>query len=191
MNANLLKHISDQQLLDNFYTDHNNKWIGILLERYTLLLFGVSMKYLKNEEEAKDAVQQIFYKVIVEIEKYKVSYFKSWIYMIAKNHCLMTLRKRQDNVNIDVTEKTLSADTNVDEHAYFEDELSVEAIHEALQELKKEQKQCITLFYLEKRSYHEIADRTGFTLMQVKSHIQNGKRNLKGMLEKKMNQKHE
>ncbi|HEX4373117.1 MAG TPA: sigma-70 family RNA polymerase sigma factor, partial [Puia sp.] len=116
MNANLLKHISDQQLLDNFYTDHNNKWIGILLERYTLLLFGVSMKYLKNEEEAKDAVQQIFYKVIIEIEKYKVSYFKSWIYMIAKNHCLMVLRKRQDNVNIDLTEKTLSADTNVDEH---------------------------------------------------------------------------
>ncbi|HSZ85314.1 MAG TPA: sigma-70 family RNA polymerase sigma factor [Puia sp.] len=189
MNANLLKHISDQQLLDNFYTDHNNNWIGILLERYTLLLFGVSMKYLKNEEEAKDAVQQIFYKVIVEIEKYKVTYFKSWIYMIAKNHCLMIMRKRQDNVPIDVTEKTLSADTNVYEHVYFEDELSVDAIHEALQELKKEQKQCITLFFLEKRSYHEIADRTGFTLMQVKSHIQNGKRNLKGILEKKL--KHE
>jgi RNA polymerase sigma factor (sigma-70 family) len=189
VNANLLKHISDQQLLDNFYTDHNNKWIGILLERYTLLLFGVCMKYLKNEEEAKDAVQQIFYKVIVEIDKYKVDFFKSWIYMIAKNHCLMTLRKRRENVDIDITEKILAADTNVYEHAYFEDELSIDTIHEALQELKKEQKQCITLFYLEKRSYHEVADRTGFTLMQVKSHIQNGKRNLKLILEKKL--KHE
>ena len=185
MNTNLLKHISDQQLLDNFYADRNNKWVGILLERYTLLLLGVCMKYLKNEEEAKDAVQQIFYKVIVEIEKYKVNYFKSWIYMITKNHCLMNLRKKQENVSMDAAEKNLSA--GVEENSYFEDELSADAIYEALQEIKKEQKQCITLFYLEKRSYHEIADRMGFTLLQVKSHIQNGKRNLKLILERKMN----
>ena len=187
MNKRLYTYVSDQQLLENFYVDHNNKWIGILLERYTLLLLGVCMKYLKNEEEAKDAVQQVFYKVIVEIEKYKVDYFKSWIYMIAKNHCLMSLRKQHGSISIE-EDRLIIADTNVEEQSYFENEDLRDAIHEALQELNKEQKQCITLFYLERRSYHEIADRTGFTLLQVKSYIQNGKRNLKLMLEKKMNQ---
>ncbi|WP_315817406.1 RNA polymerase sigma factor [Paraflavitalea speifideaquila] len=77
-------HITDQELLDRFYADHNNYWLGVLLQRYTLLLLGVCMKYLKNEEEAKDSVQQIFLKAITELHKYRVEYFKSWLYMVAK-----------------------------------------------------------------------------------------------------------
>ena len=87
-------HITDAELLQLYYNDKDNKWVGILLQRYTLLLLGTCMKYLKNEEEAKDSVQQIFLKVIGELEKYKVDYFKSWIYMIARNHCLMKLRNK-------------------------------------------------------------------------------------------------
>ena len=79
----------DKELMELFYKDGDNEWLGILLQRYTMLLFGVCMKYLKNEEEAKDSVQQIFLKVIDELKKYKVEYFKSWLYMVAKNHCLM------------------------------------------------------------------------------------------------------
>ena len=70
----------------------------MLLQRYTLMLLGVCMKYLKNEEDAKDSVQQIFLKVIIEIEKYKVDYFKSWLYMVAKNHCLMKLRETHGKI---------------------------------------------------------------------------------------------
>ena len=81
--------MTDQEILENYYTRHDNEWLGVLLERYTLLLLGVCMKYLKNEEEAKDSVQQIYLKVIQELQKYKVEYFKSWLYMVAKNHCLM------------------------------------------------------------------------------------------------------
>jgi len=55
--------------------------------------------------------------------------------------------------------------------------------------LGKEQKLCVILFYLEKRSYQEIATSTQFTQMQVKSHIQNGKRNLKLLMEKKAREK--
>ena len=94
MNTDKYKHIDDHQLLQYFYTDRNNEWLGILLQRYTLLLLGICMKYLKNEEEAKDAVQQIFLKVIAELHKHKVDYFKSWLYIVAKNHCLMKLRSK-------------------------------------------------------------------------------------------------
>ena len=94
MNNSKYNHISDNELLQRFYADHDNEWLGILLQRYTMLLLGVCMKYLKNEEEAKDAVQQVFLKAINELHKYKVEYFKSWIYMVAKNHCLMKLRDK-------------------------------------------------------------------------------------------------
>jgi RNA polymerase sigma factor (sigma-70 family) len=56
----------------------------------------------------------------------------------------------------------------------------------ALNELSHEQKNCIQMFYLEKLSYHDIETRTGFSFSQVKSHIQNGKRNLRIILEKKI-----
>ena len=54
MTKDAFAHIEDKELLNRFYRDRNNQWLGILLERYTLLLFGVCMKYLKEEEEAKE-----------------------------------------------------------------------------------------------------------------------------------------
>ena len=187
VNPSKFTYVSDQQLLENFYTDHNTEWLGILLPRYTLLLLGVCMKYLKNEEEAKDCVQQIFLKVITELQKYRVDYFKSWLYMVAKNHCLMKIRDKQGKTPVELTEKYMSAaDEKVDLQNLQQDDHTLNLMTDALRELSKEQEQCVTLFYLEKKSYQEISDETGFTMMQVKSYIQNGKRNLRLLLEKKM-----
>src|SRR6185295_12963030 len=102
-------HITDQELLEKFNADHDNEWLGILLERYTLLLLGVCMKYLKNEDDAKDSVQQIFLKVVQELQKYKVEYFKSWLYMVAKNYCLMKLRDRQSKIPVELTERLMAS----------------------------------------------------------------------------------
>ena len=187
MNSDKHEEISDQQLLENFYRDRNNEWLGILLQRYTLLLLGVCMKYLKNEEDARDSVQQIFLKSITELHKYKVDYFKSWIYMVAKNHCLMKLRDKQGKIPVELTENHIATPAeNTDRHALLNDEKTFELMNISLDELNEEQKQCVTLFYLEKRSYQEISEVTGFNMMQVKSYIQNGKRNLKIILEKKL-----
>ena len=189
MNADKYKHISDQQLLENFYADHDNEWLGILLPRYTLLLLGVCMKYLKNEEEAKDCVQQVFLKAITELHKYKVEYFKSWIYMVAKNHCLMKIRDGHGKVPVELTERYMTtAEDSLEENTLLQNDYTIEVMAEALQELSAEQHQCVTLFYLQKKSYQEISDQTGFSMMQVKSYIQNGKRNLKLSIEKKLKQ---
>jgi len=180
-------HISDQELLEQFYADHNNEWLGILLQRYTLLLLGVSMKYLKNEEEAKDSVQQIFLKVIQELQKYKVEYFKSWLYMVAKNHCLMKLREKQGKITAELNDRLSStAHEETDRQALTENDHALELMEVSLKELNPEQQQCVTLFYLEKKSYQEVSDATGFSMLQVKSYIQNGKRNLKILIEKKL-----
>lgn len=179
--------LTDQELLDNFYSDGNNQWLGVLLPRYTLLLLGVCMKYMKNEEEAKDCVQHIFLKAITELPKYRVEYFKAWIYMVARNHCLMRLRGRQGKTPVEIKEQHLAAiyeEPNKQNHV--QKDLLLQDMELALEQLNPEQRQCITLFYLEKKSYHEIAETTGYSLLQVKSYIQNGKRNLKIMLEKKI-----
>ena len=145
------------------------------------------MKYLKNEDEARDAVQQIFLKAITELKKYRVDYFKSWIYMVAKNHCLMKLRDNQGKNSVELTEKYLGAiEEAADNSSFREKELTFDLMNEALQQLHPEQQQCVTLFYLEKKSYNDISQQTGYTLMQVKSYIQNGKRNLKLLIEKKL-----
>lgn len=184
MSKDRYEHISDNELLDRFYLDHNNEWLGIVLQRYTLLLLGVCMKYLKNEEEAKDAVQQIFLKAITELAKYRVSYIKSWLYMVARNHCLMKLRDK--NIFIPVEDDTPLAAPESDRKELADKEVTLTLLESSLNELSREQKTCVTLFYLQKKSYQEIVDLTGFSLSQVKSYIQNGKRNLKILVEKKM-----
>jgi len=187
VNAKLNKHISDQELLERFYVDHDNQWLGILLERYTLLLLGVCMKYLKNEELARDSVQQIFLKAITELQKYRVEYFKSWIYMVAKNHCLMQLRDKHGKNIIEIKD-SISAETDeTDKESLVLDEKTYDFMGEALKELNADQQLCVTLFYMEKKSYQQIAEQTGYSMMQVKSHIQNGKRNMRILIEKKMN----
>lgn len=186
MHAEKYSHIADIELLERFYADGNNEWLGILLERYTYLLLGVCMKYLKNEEESKDAVQQIFLKAITELAKYKVAYIKSWLYMVAKNHCLMKLRDKHVFVSAEDQNNLTASET--DKEALLNKEHTLSLLELALQELNEEQKTCVTLFYLHKKSYQEIADQTGYNILQVKSHIQNGKRNLKISVEKKMKQ---
>ena len=185
--ADKYQHITDQQLLQQLYADQNNEWLGILLQRYTLLLLGVCMKYLKNEEEAKDSVQQIFLKVIQELQKYKVEYFKSWIYMVAKNHCLMKLRDRHGKMPVEINDRLAAApEEETDKNAILQNDRTLELMEAALKELNPEQQRCVTLFYLEKKSYQEISNATGFTMLQVKSYIQNGKRNLKIIIENKL-----
>jgi RNA polymerase sigma-70 factor (ECF subfamily) len=190
VNADKYQHITDQELLEQFYADHNNEWLGILLQRYTLLLLGVSMKYLKNEEEAKDSVQQIFLKVIQELQKYKVAYFKSWLYMVAKNHCLMKLRDRQGKITTEINERLAAKpEEETDRQKLLQTDHTLELMESALKELNAEQQQCVILFYLQKKSYQEISDSTGYNLLQVKSYIQNGKRNLRILIEQKQQDK--
>ena len=179
-------HMTDAELLEQYYEDKDQRWIGILLERYTLLLLGVCMKYLKNEEDAKDCVQQIFLKVLNEVSKYRIDYFKSWLYMVAKNQCLMKLRSQQGKATSEINEDTIEAIIDNHTSEIHENEQTYKLLEEAIDELSNEQRQCVILFYLHKNSYNQISEKTGFNTMQVKSYIQNGKRNLKLLLEKKL-----
>ena len=189
LKTNRYENISDNELLDYYYQSKDQQWIGILLERYTMLLLGVCMKYLKNEDEARDAVQQIFLKVLTEVSKYKIDYFKSWLYMVAKNHCLMKLRGQHGKHIKELKEEAAIEHHEHDKNELLANEKTYSLLEQSIQELSEEQKLCVTLFYLQKNSYQQITERTGYNLMQVKSYIQNGKRNLRLLLEKKLKAK--
>jgi RNA polymerase sigma factor (sigma-70 family) len=184
VNNDKYNHISEQELLRRFYQDRNKEWLGILLQRYTLLLLGVCMKYLKNEEAARDAVQQIFLKAITELEKYEVEFIKSWLYMIAKNHCLMQFRDKNRQL-VELSEQMAETEDSDEKLSIKEKDQLLDWMHESIKNLNPEQQQCVTLFYLEKKSYQQVAEETGYSILQVKSSIQNGKRNLRLMIQRK------
>lgn len=181
---------TDIELLQHFRKTADSKWLGWLFERYSLLVFGVCMKYLRNATDAQDATQHVFEKALGEVGKYEIPFFKSWIYSVAKNHCLMQLRSRNSKPGTtDELPEETSAELLTDQELKMKELLMEEQslqLKAALNDLSQEQKICIHLFYLEKLSYQEIETKTGFSFAQVKSHIQNGKRNLRIILEKKI-----
>jgi RNA polymerase sigma-70 factor (ECF subfamily) len=172
-------------MLTLFYESKDLQLLGHLLQRYTLLLLGVCYKYLKDEEAAKDGVQQIFLKALQELPRYEVTYLKSWLYMVAKNHCLMYLRNHHRHVPAELEEHHSSTLAQPDEtEQQQEKEKLLQGIEEGIQHLNDEQRVCITMFYLQKKSYQQICESTGYSQLQVKSFIQNGKRNIKLWVEK-------
>jgi RNA polymerase sigma-70 factor (ECF subfamily) len=171
---------TDQELLALYRKKGNSSYLGELFSRYTDLVYGLCLKYLKDRELAQDAVMNIFEKLIEKLKTEEVEYFKSWLYMVAKNHCLMELRKKSPETSSDFMELTIVAHP-IDDSLDVESEL--DALEKCFETLKKEQEQCVKLFYLQKMSYQQVSEATRFDQKAVKSFIQNGKRNLKICLE--------
>lgn len=179
----------DISLINRFKKSDDRESMGILFERYTYLVYGICMKYLKDEEKSKDAVMEVFEKVIREIHRHEVTNFSSWLHSVARNYCLMQLRseKNKDEKSgewqksellfMEMAEEMHLNNTN-------EKERQLQQLELAIEQLNNEQKICIQLFYLEEKSYQEVADITGYDLKKVKSYLQNGKRNLENILRK-------
>lgn len=182
-------HYSDNELIAEYKNTKNNVFVGILYKRYSHLVLGLSLKYLKDEDEAKDAVMQIFEKLLSDLLKFNIEYFKSWLYTFSKNHCLMIIRTKQSKLKKEIdlqrhADSFMETETNSHLNKTEEKEIQYTLLEKAIEELNEDQRKCIKLFYLKERSYNEIVDETGYSLNEVKSFIQNGKRNLKIKLEK-------
>jgi RNA polymerase sigma-70 factor (ECF subfamily) len=181
----------DADLIRQYKQTLDTAFAGELYDRYIHLVYGVCLKYLKSEEDSKDAVMQIFEKLLIELKSHEINNFKSWLHVLAKNHCLMWLRSarvRQEKsiitieVKEDVENEEFLHPLGGEETVTLEDNLV--SLEKGIEELPIEQKRCIELFYLQQKCYKEITEITGYELKKVKSYIQNGKRNLKIYLEK-------
>ncbi|HEX6181528.1 MAG TPA: sigma-70 family RNA polymerase sigma factor [Chitinophagaceae bacterium] len=175
---------SDADLVKTYQQHRQLEILAELYQRYMELVYGVCLKYLPDSETARDAVMNIFEELVQKLPNHDVDNFRGWLYTVAKNHCLMQIRSRK---NIKITELTtvvVQSDENLHLNGELEKEEHLQKMEQCLGTLPAEQKQCVELFYLQSKSYNEIVEATGFDWKQVRSFIQNGRRNLKICMDK-------
>ena len=178
------KELSDEELLGKFKVSENMEWLGQLYKRYMQLVYGVCLKYFKDREKASDGVMEVFEKLVQELPRNDVSNFKSWLYVVTKNYCLMTIRHEKSIYNkedIFKKEQLTFMENQLDWHPFENNghEIPETSLAGCIEKLKEHQKKCIEMFYIENKCYNEISGELCVEIKKVKSHIQNGKRMLK------------
>lgn len=176
----------DKQLIVDFQKSGNLELLGELFRPYMPLVYGICLKYLKDKEDSEDAVMQIFEQLIEKLKNHEVKNFKSWLYVLSRNHCLMELRKSKKLDLVTIDEQFMETESFFHHDDNTSPEMQLKLMEKCLETLVLEQKISINLFYLQKKCYQEVAEDTGFELGKVKSYIQNGKRNLKICMEKNL-----
>ncbi len=176
---------SDAELVLQFKRHGDLKVLGQLYERYLDLVYGVCLKYLKYPESAKDAVMQLFEELPAKLKKHEVENFRGWLYQVARNQCLMALRSPRNLKTIDLDPSLVQNPEDQHLNGVMEKETDLVKMENCLETLPSDQQQMIRLFYLEGKCYNEIVDQTGLDWNRVRSHIQNGRRNLRNCMESK------
>jgi RNA polymerase sigma-70 factor (ECF subfamily) len=185
MDRESMEKLSDEDLLDKYKNTGDAEYFGILYNRYIPLIYGICLKYIGDADKSQDAVMQIFENVFPKILQYEVRTFRTWIYSVAKNHCLQMLRKEKKEIHIDFNSEIMESDeilNLLDEEESGEKRSAI--LRRCIEKLPDKQRNAILRFFMEKMSYQDIVDNDGYTVNQVKSYIQNGKRNLKICIEK-------
>jgi len=173
----------EDKLLSDYRASADPALVGRLFEPYMELVYGVCLKYLKDPDNAQDSVMAIYEELLEKLKKHEVTNFRPWLHTLAKNHCLMRLRseKRTGTVAFDMELMQSEEDLHLD--GILEKEEHFRKLDGCMSQLPEEQRQAITLFYLQGKSYNEISEVTGMEWKQVRSFIQNGRRNLKNCMD--------
>ncbi len=176
---------SDETLFNMFQQTRDRNMIGELFKRYLHLVLGVGLKYLKDEDQARDVVMQVFEQLLTKPVEKEIRSFKDWLFIMTRNQCLMVLRHQESGRRM-MEEKLRELQEEVMENVGVmhldnedEQEQKLAMLRSALARLPDDQRKCVEFFYYEEKSYQEISNLTGYSLKKVKSHLQNGKRNLK------------
>lgn len=175
---------TDQELLAAYRQKADLQVLGQLYSRYMDLVYGLTLKYLEAPETAKDAVMQIFEELVSKLQHHEVANFKGWLYTVAKNHCLMQLRRDKTKKTIQLPEEFMYSEENGHLNGSVLKEAQLQLMEKCLQKLTGEQQEAVSLFYLQQQSYHQIVEKTGMDWTKVRSLIQNGRRNLKICMDK-------
>jgi RNA polymerase sigma-70 factor (ECF subfamily) len=176
--------LTDKELVEQYRAGGDLGVLGELYQRYMELVYGVCLKYYKDSETARDSVMQIFEELVVKLRKHEVDNFRAWLHQLAKNHCLMQLRTPRNLKTVEFKTELVQSEQDVHLNGALEKEENLRAMEHCLSTLAADQKDAIRLFYLEGKCYNEIVEITGQDWNQVRSNIQNGRRNLKICMEK-------
>jgi RNA polymerase sigma-70 factor (ECF subfamily) len=175
---------SDTELVLLYRQSGDLKVLGELYQRYMELVYGVCLKYLKEPEQSQDAVMQIFEELVSKLKKHEVENFLGWLHQVAKNYCLMQLRTPKNLKTVELPPLLMQNEEDVHLNGVMEKEENFQNLEKCMASLSDEQRTMIKLFYLDGKCYNEIVEITGHNWNQVRSLIQNGRRNLKLCMEK-------
>jgi RNA polymerase sigma factor (sigma-70 family) len=181
--VNSYKSLSDKELADLYQSSAQQGFVAELYGRYSGLLFGVCMKYLEDADAAADACADIYIELVQKMLKHEVQNPKAWLHTLARNHCLMKIRSDKKMPVDSISESFVQLEDNWHPEIAKEKEHRLNAMEHCIEGLKDEQRQAVRLFYLEEKSYNEIAEITGIGWNTIRSQIQNGRRNLKLCIE--------
>lgn len=183
-----INELDDDQLISLLRETGEADYFNQLYERYIPLVYGLCLKYLQDAEKSQDAVIDIFETLSPKITNYEIKVFKNWIYSVTKNHCFHILRENKKEIVVDFDSQIMESDVVLD--LFSEETMEKEkeaALKECMNRLPDPQRVSVRMFFYEDKSYLDIVDETGYNLKSVKSFLQNGKRNLKICIEKKLN----
>lgn len=183
LNRKKYDNLSDLELIGIYRNTGKKAVIGEIYKRYSHLVYGTALKYLKNTYDSEDLLMNLFELLPGKIKSHEIKNFKSWLYMVTKNESLMLLRKTKREVGL--THENIAADSEDELNIKIDSELKLRLVEQSIEELKDLQKTCIKLFYIEGKSYNQLAEILQIDVKSVKSALQNGKRNLKLILEVK------
>jgi RNA polymerase sigma-70 factor (ECF subfamily) len=179
---------SDAELLELFQKEHEADYLGILFQRYRHLAFGVAYKYFRDKDDAEDMVSHVFSLLLDKLPGKEIHSFKQYLYGTVRNECLARTRQlKKESERQQAWAHTENSDPSfmeIEDMVHLTNDKPLEeVVQEAIDQLGEEQRICVLHFFFEGKSYKEIAIQTGYTLKSVKSYLQNGKRNLKKLLE--------
>jgi RNA polymerase sigma-70 factor (ECF subfamily) len=178
--------LKDEDLITKYRFSHDNTYLGELYLRYLPYVYGVALNQLKSQTEAEELSMTVFNKISSDLKRIEVRQFSDWLYKLVLDLCNIEVRKKTagKGESKQILIEELSDEKN-DLYINTEDgvKLDSNSLRLAINTLNESQKICIDLFYIQNRSYQEVAETTGYTINQVKTNIQNGKRLLKSYLE--------
>ena len=175
---------SDSDLLARFQGEEDKEALASLFNRYLELTYGLAIRYLKTEVRAEDAVMAIYIELQEKLPQHQIHNFKNWLHTFVRNHCLMQLRREKREVTENFDPHIVQSAENwhpLDEEIPGQDrEITLRA---CLGQLNEQQIACVQLFYYQGHSYLAIAELRQESVGQVRSNIQNGRRNLRKCIE--------
>ncbi len=175
--------LTDTELVQMYKQSTDQNLLATLYKRYADLVFGVCLKYLKDADAAADAGLDIYEELVKKVLKHEIDYFKGWLHTLTRNHCLMKLRSQKNKRTVDLPDHLMQIEEAVHLNGAVEKEATLTLMEGCIEQLNVDQKKVVQLFYLQEKCYNDITAITGLEWNMVRSHIQNGRRNLKLCME--------
>ena len=161
---------------------------ALLVERYQNFVFTITLRYVKNREDAEEVAQDIFIKAFRSLPDFKgQSKFSTWLYTVTTTSCISFLRKKKLDVQSLDNENVFAHADNIDgglNANHVEQKSRMQMVNEAIKLLSADDAQVITLFYKGEQSLEEIAAVTGKEVNTVKVQLHRARARLKEKMQK-------